>query len=491
MIIYIVGMACASLAYGYNASVIGTTIGQPSFLAYMGSEVAEPKLLSVIVGLFYAGGFVGAIISAPLSDRFGRRWAALVGAVSTLVVNAILAGSVNPGMFIAFRFLVGLASTILFTVIPVWISEIVPAEGRGMFVDAHPILITFGYCTSAFVGIGFYYVQGDGNQWRGPLAIGCLPCILFLLAFPFLPESPRWLLMQEQEEKARSIIQDLHSRPGDTEHAAANLEFEQVRRQIEIDRLLHVNYLGMLTRPSYRKRVIIASALIFFLEASGALVINNYGTVLFGELGFDVEQRLLFEGGYVGIGWLVNFAAIFIVDKLPRPTLMSLGFAGCLATLTIEAALQAKFLNSDNQPALRASVAILYLFIAFYGLFLDGSTFFYIGEIFPNHLRAQGMTIAMALLNLLSIVWQTASIYAFTNIGWKFYLPFIISTAIATVVIPLTFPDTRNKPLEEIGALFGDEDILVTESPLENGETGAMEQLKSSVALAETSETGS
>ena len=64
-------------------------------------------LTSAIVCLFYVGGSFGSLAAAPLSDRYGRKFAIAVGALITLIGTAILAGSVNPAMFIVFRFIVG------------------------------------------------------------------------------------------------------------------------------------------------------------------------------------------------------------------------------------------------------------------------------------------------------------------------------------------------------------------------------------------------
>ncbi|VUC25613.1 unnamed protein product [Clonostachys rosea] len=423
-------MSWGSLAYGYIASSIGTTIGQPSFLSYMGQDIAQGGLLSVVVGVFYAGGFVGAILAGPLCDKYGRKWTTFAGSLLTLVINGVLAGSVNVNMFIAFRFFVDYLknalqltnshrSTILFTVVPVWISEIVPPKGRGMLVDIHPILINLGYCLASYVGVGFFFVNGNNQQWRGPIAIGCLPCVLSLISVPFLPESPRWLLMQGKTNQAWEIVRDLHTSSEVNDEQFALNEFREMESQIDIDRTLAVGYIEMLRRPSYRKRLIIGSSLIFFLEASGALVINNYGTVLYGQLGYNVEQRLHLQAGWVAVGFVVNLAAVLVVDIMPRPWLMTIGFLGCLLTLIAEAAIQAKFLGTENQAALQAGVAQLYIFVFFYGFFLDGSTF-----------------------------------------CWKYYIPFMVSTAAACIVVPLTFPDTRNKPLEEIAFLFGEEDNI-------------------------------
>jgi len=312
-----------------------------------------------------------------------------------------------------------------------------------------------------------------------------------MICIPFVPESPRYLLMKGEKEKAWAIIKDLHSRAEDVDHNYARVEFQEMEEQIDLDRTLRVGYWGMLQRPSYRKRVLIGCGLIFFLETSGTLVINSmstttshrlyatlltviavYGTVLYRSLGYGDLDVLFFEAGWVSIGLTMNVFAILIVDRMPRPYLMLLGFLGCLGSLVAEAAIQAKYLGSTNHSALAAGVAMLYTFVFFYAFFLDGSTFFYIGEIFPNHLRAQGMTLAMLTLNVGNVVWQSAAPTGFATIGWKFYLFFIISTVAACIVVPLTFPDTRNKPLEEIARLFGDDDLVVSGQPSETVSAG-------------------
>ena len=93
---------------------------------------------------------------------------------------------------------------------------------------------------------------------------------------------------------------------------------------------------------------------------------------------------------------------------------------------------------------------MLYTFVFFYALFLDGSTFFYVGEIFPNYLRAQGMTLAMLTLNLANVIWQSAAPVGLAKIGWKFYLIFVVFTTIACIVVPLTFPSKKSLECESI-----------------------------------------
>lgn len=109
---------------------------------------------------------------------------------------------------------------------------------------------------------------------------------------------------------------------------------------------------------------------------------------------------------------------------------------------------------------------------------LDGGQFVYLSEIFPTHLRAKGISLGMAGLNVINIVWLQVAPTAFQNIGWKFYLCFIVPGTVMALIILYWFPNTKGMPLEEIAALFGDEvqyvvDPGATEANDEESGTGA------------------
>jgi hypothetical protein len=87
-----------------------------------------------------------------------------------------------------------------------------------------------------------------------------------------------------------------------------------------------------------------------------------------------------------------------------------------------------------------------------------GTQFAYLGEIFPTHLRAKGVSLGVATISFTNIIWLQAAPTAFLNIGWKFYLVFIIPGTIGGIIIWIWFPDTNGLPLEEIATIFGDED---------------------------------
>ena len=88
-------------------------------------------------GLFQAGAFVGSIGINVVADRFGRKMSIIVPSLLVLISGACLAGSVNVGMFIAFRFFSGMGSWWLLGSVPVWMSEVAPPKNRGVLVDCH------------------------------------------------------------------------------------------------------------------------------------------------------------------------------------------------------------------------------------------------------------------------------------------------------------------------------------------------------------------
>jgi len=150
------------------------------------------------------------------------------------------------------------------------------------------------------------------------------------------------------------------------------------------------------------------------------------------------------------------------VELMPRPKFIALGLLGCEIFLILEAALVANFVGSHNTAALKACVAMLFCFGVVYQLALDGAQFVYLGEIFPTHIRAKGMALGCSAIALVNVMWQQVAPIAFDSIGWKFYLCFIIPGVLSAIVIWTFFPDTKGLALEEIAALFGDDDERVS-----------------------------
>lgn len=240
---------------------------------------------------------------------------------------------------------------------------------------------------------------------------------MLLIALPWLPESPRWLCMQNRPEEARQILIRLHTNRNDPNHELAEAEFFQITKQIAIDRTLGSSWYDLFSKPSYRKRALLAIGTTSIIQCSGVLVINNYGPTLYKQLGFSPVKQLLYPAAWLVFAWGMNIVGMFLVDRFNRPKYMAAGVMGCMVTLIVEAALVANFVPSENEAALQAAVAMFFIYQIFYGACLDGTQFSYLGEMFPTHLRAKGVCLGVSVISLMNIIWLQAAPTAFNTIG--------------------------------------------------------------------------
>src|ERR1700712_5442035 len=118
-------------------------------------------------------------------------------------------------------------------------NEVVPQHLRGGLVDIHAVMLLFGYTVQGWVGFGFYFWKtGGSNTWRPPIALQCAWPLFLLMGLYWVPESPRWLVMNDRIEEAHVILQKLHSDPTDPDDTYARKEFYQIQKQLMIDRTL-------------------------------------------------------------------------------------------------------------------------------------------------------------------------------------------------------------------------------------------------------------
>jgi MFS family permease len=122
-------------------------------------------------------------------------------------------------------------------------------------------------------------------------------------------------------------------------------------------------------------------------------------------------------------------------------------------------AMEASFAGTTNKAGNAMGVVFLYLFVTFYASCFDATSYVYCSEIFPTSMRAQGMAASIFGLFAMTLLYTEAAATAFANVGWKYYLVFIIVPACGLPILA-RFPETRGLSLEEISAVFGDEVAL-------------------------------
>ena len=173
---------------------------------------------------------------------------------------------------------------------------------------------------------------------------------------------------------------------------------------------------------------------------------------------------------------IFNIIGSIAADYFGRRPLLMTGLALCMVWLSIHTAMVLLYAEAaTNSAGLATAVAMFFLFSASYALAGDVCVFIIVGELFPNHLRGRGATIAFVSTTLTNLVYLQAAPTGLVRIGWRFFLVripgsireaarlmccsklFIALDVCGILYVYLFVPETKGVALEELAEVFGDE----------------------------------
>ncbi len=189
-----------------------------------------------------------------------------------------------------------------------------------------------------------------------------MPAIIVIIGTFWLPFSPRWLLEKERDDEAYKVLKRLHGNIGHDE-SFFRAEFEQMRDQIRYENSVTVKSFKLLfTKPSYRKRLMLAILVQVFTQLSGINVINYYQTDLYKGLGITGHNVTLLASIYGMCGPLANVICLYFVDSWGRK--ITLWITGIIMTIDIALvmAMTAAFQKSDNEVGKGFGIAFIFCF---------------------------------------------------------------------------------------------------------------------------------
>lgn len=463
----VVFVAIGTIGSAYGLAIIGSTVGEPNFYTFFGlPPQGKPgyshtsAMIAGLNGINSAGAIAGCIIQAWTSDYFGRKRTIQFGSAVLTIGGAICAGAANIGMFLAGRCIAGVGSAVLACVVPIYQAEVSTPETRGAMVAVTGIMYAVGYALAGWLGFACWYTGAKSPiatfSWRFPLAIQVIFPLIVLAGSPMIPFSPRWLLQQGRRSEAFEIVHRLHKTSDPASDAKARQEFFLIEKQVEFDKSLTIRRFELFRTPANRRRALIAFLLMWGNQFLGVYVLANYGVIIYQNLGLDGPLPLLLFACWTSFTLIGNTWTAFYVDRFGRRILLIIGAIGCLVSIIFLCALTAEYFGTNHTAGLKAGVFFVFFFIFWWCFFVDATQYIYVAEIFPNHLRSQGVALGIGVFYLASEVTLTAAPIALNSIGWKFYLVLIFPSFLYIFAIYFLFPETKGRTLEEIGVLFGD-----------------------------------
>jgi len=389
-------------------------------------------------------------------DSFGRRKAIMIGSAVFSVGGVIQTFSSSLVPLYIGRFIAGLSIGLLSMAVPLYLSEMSPKDIRGRLVSMQQLAITVGILVSFLINLACSYIPGD-ISWRLPFGIQVVISILMAIGVIFLPMSPRWLLSKGRAEQASQNL--VKVRGGDSVDVRA--EYEEMQDSIRLENEIGNGSWNELFINGMWKRVALGVALQMFQQLTGINAVMYYAPAILNKAGFhDLSAELIGTAGTGVVNVLMTFPGIFLVDRLGRRPLLISGAVLMAVMMAFLGALIGIYgPNYDNHAIPYVCLVMMYLFVASFAYSWGPIGWIYPSEIYPMRIRAKATSMTTASNWLFNFIVAEIVPVLMTQINWGVYLLFAGFGLLMAAWVVLTVPETKNKSLEEIDQLFGQQGV--------------------------------
>ncbi|XP_054855377.1 solute carrier family 2, facilitated glucose transporter member 9 isoform X2 [Eublepharis macularius] len=448
----------SSFLYGYNLSVVNAptvfikTFYNETWERRYNETITEDTvtlLWTVSVSIFAIGGLVGALIVTPAVKYFGRKRTLLLNNVFAIVAALLMAFSRLAGsleMIILGRFIMGIDGGISLSALPMYLSEISPKQIRGSLGQITAILICVGVFTGQVLGLPEIF--GKESLWPYLFGVIVVPSVIQVVILPFLPESPRYLLLEKQDTKAAEKAFQAFRGKSDV-----SCEVEEVLEESRLQRNVQAaSILQLLCDSSKRWQVLTVIVTMACYQLCGLNAIWFYTNDIFKGAGLSPEMIPYITLSTGGVEILAAVFSGLVIERLGRRLLLIGGFGLMIlffVILTICMTLQDR-----GEWLSHLSIFCILAIIASFCIGPGGIPFVLTGEFFPQAQRPAAFMIA-GIVNWLSN-FAVGLLFPFIQRGLQTYC-FLVFAAVCLAGATYLFfvlPETKNKTLLEINQAF-------------------------------------
>ena len=425
--------ALGGLLFGFDTVVISGTTQALTELFHL-----TPFALGVTVTSALIGTIIGSLTAGIPGDAIGRRDSLRFMAILYVISAAGCAFAWNWSSLVAFRFIGGLGIGGSSVLGPMYIAEISPAKWRGRLVGFFQFNVVLGillaYLSNYVIG-----TMGLGAaEWRGKLGISALPAVFFLLMLFGIPRSPRWLAKKGRTDEARDVLRLI----GEQDYEK---ELQDIVQSIDAEHHQH----DSIWNRQYRLPVFLAMTIGMFNQLSGINAILYYLNQIFSDAGFSKVSSDLQSVAIGATNLVFTMIAMTLIDRVGRKLLLLIGAVGTASCLAGVAAI---FLTHQHKELL---VWLLVVYIAFFAFSQGAVIWVYIGEVFPNRVRARGQSLgSFSHWFMAGVISLGFPPLAAKSGGYPFIF-FSVMTVVQFLVVLSIFPETKGVSLEEMQRKLG------------------------------------
>lgn len=388
--------------------------------------------------LYMIGGFVGLPFSIYFVDLIGRKktvwFSSVVGLCGWLCIGA---GNHIYYLY-AGRLLLGVTADIAFTASPVYISEIAHQNIRGFLAGLIYLMM--------LVGIVIIYSIGPWIPIYASAIVGASLLLVQLIVFPFMPESPYYLIYVNKDAEAEKALKRLRMNKNVSD------ELKEIKQAVDRQKTETGRPQDLFTIKSNRKAASIMLLLNYTQHFSGvSVLIMNLHTIL-KEAGSDIVSPDISAILFPVLMLISATIATFLVDKFGRIKLLtSSGIITAITLFVIAIYFHLKLLGYSTDLYNWVPLVAVMAYAAGVKFGLGIVPIVITAELFPAKVKGMGM----AFSDLVYIFSSIVSIYLYQwmnqvlGIHISFYVFGFLCT-LSTIVISFYVPETKGKTLEEI-----------------------------------------
>ena len=425
--------ALGGLLFGFDTVVISGTTHALTALFNLTDWTLGITVASAVVGTI-----VGSMSAGIPGDKFGRRDSLRLLAALYLISALGCAVASTWAWLIFFRVVGGLAIGGSSVLGPMYIAEIAPAKWRGRLVGFFQFNVVLGilvaYLSNYLIGsMGF-----GAAEWRWKLGIAALPATIFLVMLFFIPRSPRWLVQKQRLDEARDVLRKL----GQQDHER---ELQEMVNSIDAEHTVD----EPLFLWKYRLPIFLAVTIGLFNQLSGINAILYYLNDIFARAGINRVSADLQAVAIGATNFIFTMIGMTLIDRVGRKKLLLVGAIGTASCL---AGVAAVFLTQQHGNLL---VWLLIGYIAFFAFSQGAVIWVYIGEVFPNRVRAKGQSLGSFSHWLMNGVLSLGFPVVAAKSGGYPFVFFAVMMVVQFVVVLLFYPETKGLSLEELQKKLG------------------------------------
>ncbi|ESO89991.1 hypothetical protein LOTGIDRAFT_124274, partial [Lottia gigantea] len=224
---------------------------------------------------------------------------------------------------------IGLVST----TIPMYLAECSPVYARGMLVSTNIAMVAFGQFVANVVS-GIFGSDAE-NGWRYMLGLGSVPSLVQFIGFLFMPESPRWLISEGRDEKARRVLQSMRGQL-DIEDEFESIKQSCIETQQQEDSRASNKpiILQMLLSSTIRRALLVGCSLQIIQQVAGINTVMYYSATIIRMSGVKSDESAIWLSAVTAaINFIFTVLGLYLVEKIGRRPLTLGSLMGAIISL--------------------------------------------------------------------------------------------------------------------------------------------------------------